>query len=72
MLPRLEVSCVPQGLKHRTILFNLFINYMTNGTEDTFSKFADGTEVTGEGDILNDCTVIQIALDRLENWCTAS
>ena len=51
----------------RIILFNLFITDTANGTEDTLSKIADDTKLRGDADTLNDCTVIQRDLDRLEN-----
>lgn len=50
------------------ILFNMFRNYLDDGVESTFTKFADNTEMDGEVDTSERRAILQCDLDRLEQW----
>jgi len=60
------------GIDTGPILFNIFINYLDDGTECTFSKFAGGTGLGGKVDALKVCAAIQRDLDQLHKWANRS
>lgn len=61
-------SGVLQGSTVGQILFNLFINDLDPGTDDTLRKFTGDTELGGVLDTPADCAAIQTDLDRLKYW----
>jgi len=60
-------SGVPQVLTVGPMLL-IFTNDLDDGTESTFTKFADDTKLGGEVDTREGRAIIWRELDRLEEW----
>ena len=60
------------GILQGSMLFNIFVGNMDSGIECTFSKFADGTKLSGADDTVEGRDSIQGDLDRLERWTNAN
>lgn len=58
----------PQGLVPGSVPFNIFINHLQAGTENTLSKPAGDTKVKEAADAPEGCAGIQRDFDRLEKW----
>ena len=55
------------GFAQGSILFNIFLDYMDDGTECIIAKFVDGTKLGGEVGKSEGRAPIQRDLNRLEN-----
>lgn len=60
------------GVYTGPMLFNIFINYLDDGTECILNKFAGGARLGGMADALEGCAAIQRDLDRLQKWANRS
>ena len=56
------------GFAQGSILFNIFLDYMGDGTECIITKFVNGTKLGGKVDKSEGRAAIQRDLNRLENW----
>lgn len=54
------------------ILLNVFINYLKDVTEISFSKFTDNIKIRAVADMLEGLVTIQRDLDRLEKCADCS
>lgn len=61
-------SDVAQGPVLGPILFTIFINDLSEGTERTLGRFADDTKLEGVANTPEDCADIEQDLNRLESW----
>lgn len=51
-------------------LFNVLVNHLGDGAEDTLSKPADYTKLEGAADTPESCAATQHKLNKLEKWAS--
>jgi len=57
-------SGVPKGVVVAPLLFDIFIDVLDDGSECTFSKFADDTKLGRVADAPCNCAAVQYDLER--------
>lgn len=62
------ISGFPHGLRLGLILFNDFINDLSDWMECILSKFTDDTKLGGNIHTLKGSSIFQKGLSRLEKW----
>jgi len=60
------MSCVPQELILRPVLFNDFMDNLDEGIECSLSKFEDGTKLRGNASLPGSRKVLQRDLDWMD------
>lgn len=65
----LATSGVPQGSILGPVLFNIYINDLTDVLHCNSLLFADDLKLFAEVSSSNDCTLLQGDLVRVEDWC---
>lgn len=50
------------------MLFNIFINHLVDGIENTLTKFGDDIKLGHKVDMSEERPILQTDLDKLEEW----
>ena len=64
------ISGVLHGCVLAPIMFAVYVNDMIEGTEGYVNMFADDTKIMRRVTNQEDCVILQLDLDKINDWAT--